>query len=146
MTLEDIAAEVEADVLAEERKAVDAVSRIVALKDEIRTKQDELKTLEGPVRRWFQLHAGEVELPDPETGYRAYMQSGGEELHYADAWEIKERDPNLYVSLEALRCLAVDAGAVKEQVKKGYLIQRYLAPFERHGERTPSLRTGPIKK
>lgn len=141
MTLKEIAQEIENDELFAERQAIDAVSRLAKIRKDRKVLEDDEAATALLIKEWFLRHPDESELLDLETGYRAFLRSGGESEVYDTVAAIKGRDKVLYKRLKELGALseALDTTKVKEAIKDGRLMPGDIASFKHTRERSPSL-------
>jgi hypothetical protein len=128
-----------------ERAALEAVEPLFVNRKAAAYYEAEAKRLDPIVRQWLNDHDGE-RLFDSERGFVAYLESGGESVHYEKAAIIKARDKALYKRLDELGCLTIDPAAVKEAIGKGWLHKSDLEPWTQTGQRTPRLQVKEEKR
>lgn len=145
---DSFAAEVEAEEVEARRQAIEQISPLFALRQDIAAYQAGARTLDpdasdygrmGVLRRWLHDHAGE-KLSDDEHGLIAYLQPGGTTLAYDTPLAIFNRAQSLFQRLFEVDAFVVDEKRVADCIKKGLLAEADIAPFRHVIARTPSLR------
>jgi hypothetical protein len=132
--------EVEADELAEERAAIEAIETLYGLRQGRKEFEDVEKKARVPIDNWFRSHPGETRLGDDnERGYVAMLRPGGKTVTYDHPRVILGSAPALYRRLFDLGCVRIDADAVKRNIAEGLLSEGDMAPWRTEGERTPAL-------
>ncbi len=141
----NFAQEVEADSIAAEREAIEALRTLHGIKEGRKAFEAEEKKARIPIDDWFLGHPDEQSLTDPELGFVAKLQSGGTSLVYEAVHLIAAKDEALFRRLLELGCLSIDADAVKTAQGKGLIVPGDLDHWRKPVERSRRLLVERVK-
>jgi hypothetical protein len=133
------AEEVEADEMAEERAAIDAIKALWGIKEGRKSFEKEEAKARVVIDNWFRSHPGETRLSDDERGYVAMLRPGGKQYTYEAPSILWQRAGPLFERMVLLNLFTVDAAKVKTALADGLLNEGDIAPWRTEGIKTPAL-------